>query len=235
MSDPRLAGLSYMAIKRFLKEAGNIPKAELDAASDKEDLLRVAARYQVLMEPLLASVPPSTQIHSAGRMEDEYDGERNIAGQREGHGTMKLANGSVYEGEWKADQYDGRGVYTTHRGEVYDGEYRSGVMEGHGSYLFANGDFYEGQYKSGLMHGHGLKRDRGSGEVYEGDFKLGNKDGTGMIKYAGGETMLSRFIADEPMGEGIIWNAGRSEAWRIQDGQPVEAVSEQTASCIAET
>jgi transcriptional regulator with AAA-type ATPase domain len=35
-------------------------------------------------------------------VEGEYEGERNAAGEMEGHGTKRYADGSVYEGEWKA-------------------------------------------------------------------------------------------------------------------------------------
>ena len=39
-----------------------------------------------------------------------YKGERNVAGEREGYGTVRFANGDVYEGEWKAGEKEGRGT-----------------------------------------------------------------------------------------------------------------------------
>ena len=37
-----------------------------------------------------------------------YEGERNAAGQREGYGTMRWADGDVYEGQWKGGEPEGR-------------------------------------------------------------------------------------------------------------------------------
>ena len=66
-------------------------------------------------------------------VEGVYEGEYNAAGERramarcglptatctrgsgrdevEGRGTMRYADGDVYEGEWKADKKEGRGTY----------------------------------------------------------------------------------------------------------------------------
>ena len=163
-----------------------------------------------------------------------YSGEFNAAGQREGHGRLLLANGSAYEGEWKADLYHGRGIYTDARGDVYNGHYKAGVMDGHGSFLFANGDHYEGTYSAGLMEGRGSFREGGSGDVYEGEFKAGNKVGRGMKTFASGESMLTWFSADEPVGEGVVWSADRAEVWRMHNGVPEEAISQAEAARIAE-
>ena len=40
-----------------------------------------------------------------------YLGEYNAAGEFEGRGVMRYANGDVYEGEYKAGEKEGRGVY----------------------------------------------------------------------------------------------------------------------------
>ena len=44
-------------------------------------------------------------------LEGEYEGEYNAAGEAEGRGVVRLDNGNVYDGEWKADKREGRGVY----------------------------------------------------------------------------------------------------------------------------
>ena len=54
-----------------------------------------------------------------------YEGERNEAGQHEGHGCASFDSGNSYEGEWLADLMDGTGTYTygsgAARGDVYTG------------------------------------------------------------------------------------------------------------------
>ena len=40
--------------------------------------------------------------------EGECEGERNTAGEMEGLGTKRNADGSVYEGEWNRRMYDPR-------------------------------------------------------------------------------------------------------------------------------
>ena len=39
---------------------------------------------------------------------DEYEGELNKAGKREGKGTCRFAFGDVYEGQWKAGSKSAR-------------------------------------------------------------------------------------------------------------------------------
>ena len=59
-----------------------------------------------------------------------YEGERNAAGEYEGRGVMRFANGDVYDGEYKAGKMEGRGVYRYADGDVYDGEWKAGKAEG---------------------------------------------------------------------------------------------------------
>jgi hypothetical protein len=41
-----------------------------------------------------------------------YVGERNVAGQMHGDGTMTYDNGNVYTGQWKDDKQNGHGKFT---------------------------------------------------------------------------------------------------------------------------
>ena len=75
-----------------------------------------------------------------------YEGERNAAGQMEGHGTKRWADGEVYEGQWKGGMREGRGTYRHANGDVYEGQFKANKKEGRGTYRFVNGDVYEGEY-----------------------------------------------------------------------------------------
>ena len=59
---------------------------------------------------------------SGEKVKFEYEGERNAAGEREGRGVERYADGDVYDGEWKAGEREGRGVYRWADGRVYEGE-----------------------------------------------------------------------------------------------------------------
>ncbi len=48
---------------------------------------------------------------------------------REGHGTMELANGEQYIGEWKNDNMHGKGRFVSSEGE-YEGLWVQGLREG---------------------------------------------------------------------------------------------------------
>lgn len=252
-----------LALKRHLSRVCRVSAERLMHATEDE-LLAMANELAVAVEvyratphaaaptpstaapPSSSTAPPPPPVttaavplrrnpaHLISLPDDVYVGERNLAGQREGRGTLKLANGSVYEGEWVADAYEGRGRYTDARGDAYEGEFKAGVMSGHGLYCFANGDVYEGAYRHGLMDGRGVYRERASGEVHDGEYRAGNKHGRGLRTFASGEAMLAWFDADEPLGEGVVWSADRKEVWRTMNGEPVDAITQAEADQVAE-
>ena len=68
-----------------------------------------------------------------------YDGQFD-AGVRHGIGTLKFANGDVYNGHWDGDVKEGKGVMTwASIGASYDGDFARGVMHGQGTYTFPDG------------------------------------------------------------------------------------------------
>ena len=139
-----------------------------------------------------------------------YLGEYNAAGEFEGRGVMRYANGDVYEGEYKAGKKEGRGVYRFAEGDVYDGEWKTGEYEGRGVFRNANGDVYDGEWKAGMEEGRGVYR-CANGIVVSGFYKQG---------------------AD--VGEGVKWVADGQQAWRMRDGKAVEMISLEEARQTAE-
>ena len=99
-----------------------------------------------------ASQSPINNVASAG----VYEGEYNAAGQSEGYGTSRYANGNVYEGQWKADKAEGRGTARYADGDVYEGEYKADKMEGSGTYRYTNGLHKVGFFKAGKDVGEGV-------------------------------------------------------------------------------
>mmetsp|Transcript_11884 Transcript_11884/g.38868 ORF Transcript_11884/g.38868 Transcript_11884/m.38868 type:complete len:310 (+) Transcript_11884:150-1079(+) len=78
------------------------------------------------------------------------------AGEKEGRGVMRFADGDVYEGEWKAGLKNGQGVYRSANGDVFDGEWKADMMEGQGIFRFANGDVDANSYHQNEIVGEGI-------------------------------------------------------------------------------
>ena len=122
-------------------------------------------------------------------------------------------------------------------GEEVDGTYEgahnaAGQFEGWGTYRFADGDVYEGEWKAGEREGRGTAR-FADGNVYEGEFKADKREGRGTYRYADGRVVVSCYAGGARVGEGAGWMADGQTVWRLQDGQPVEAISLEEATRIA--
>lgn len=106
------------------------------------------------------------------------------------NGTGKetcCANGSVYEGEFKDNNWHGKGREMRADGSVYEGEFRDSKRHGTGCCTLVNGSIYEGTWQDDKLHGHG-KVTCGDGSMsYEGQFNSGNWHGRGKVTYASGE------------------------------------------------
>lgn len=76
------------------------------------------------------------------------EGGRNSKGEEEGRGTMVYANGSVYEGQWRAGKKHGHGKQTIATGEVYEGEYVAGKRHGRARHTLADGRLVVSVYEA---------------------------------------------------------------------------------------
>ena len=48
----------------------------------------------------------------------------------DGHGTIRWADGAVYEGQFKAGEAEGHGMFKVPSGAAYEGEFKDGVRNG---------------------------------------------------------------------------------------------------------
>ena len=117
----------------------------------------------------------------------EYDGERNEAGERHGHGKARLPNGDTYEGSYQHGKRHGQvrtgdvsgsfslvntlWVSTEFRNDM---NYVTNVFQG--IYKFKSGARYIGEYVKNKKHGRGtfIYPD---GSRYEGKGRLGGSAG----------------------------------------------------------
>jgi len=173
-----------------------IKEATFTGKGDKPVVVELYREYAVKVNIAMA--------RSGEVPKGEYEGEYNAAGEREGRGVMRFANGNVYDGEWKAGKREGRGVMRFADGEVYDGEWKAGLPEGRGVYRYADDDVYEGEFKAGTREGRGVYR-LANGDVYEGEFKAGKQEGRGVMRFASGAVYEGEWKAGK---EVVLLQAG---------------------------
>ena len=156
-----------------------------------------------------------TQLSTRSMEEDGnglYEGERNEAGERDGRGCYRFADGGVYEGSWVSNLQEGYGVMRYASGSVYEGQWEQGMQNGRGVFRFASGSEYDGEWVRGKRHGRATYR------------------------YADGRAEVARYRdGANDRGEGAMWSADRRVAWRIvRDGEYVEEISLTAAKSIAD-
>jgi hypothetical protein len=74
---------------------------------------------------------------------------------KNGIGTYKWSNGSVYEGQFKDGIQNGVGANKWSNGDVYKGQYKDGYINGTGTFKWSNGTVYVGKWKDSEMNGQG--------------------------------------------------------------------------------
>ncbi|XP_026482755.1 radial spoke head 1 homolog [Ctenocephalides felis] len=113
----------------------------------------------------------------------DYDGERNVLGDRHGFGWALLPNGDQYEGQYRKGLRHGEGQYVFKNGARYSGEWRKGLKHGIGKFLYTDGSRYEGDFKKDLRHGFGVYY-YPNGDNYEGSWRRNKRHGLGTYIYA---------------------------------------------------
>ena len=112
-----------------------------------------------------------------------YKGEKSETGEKHGHGILMLPNGSIFDGQFKNNNYDiGRLVFTN--GEKYEGRFEDGLPnDDNGCYYFSNMDTYVGNVVKGKITGKGEIKYNKDGSVYKGEVLNGKREGKGSIEY----------------------------------------------------
>lgn len=124
----------------------------------------------------------------------EYDGERNSAGERHGRGKAQLPNGDTYDGEYEHSLRNGQvgwrqnhprqhlphvstvlSVWSLSKQERELTRILSIPNMFQGTYRFKNGARYIGQYLQNKKHGHGVFF-YPDGSKYEGKTQCSSKD-----------------------------------------------------------
>ncbi|XP_040339782.1 radial spoke head 1 homolog isoform X2 [Herpailurus yagouaroundi] len=113
----------------------------------------------------------------------EYDGERNEAGERHGHGKARLPNGDTYEGSYQHGKRHGQGIYKFKSGARYIGEYVKNKKHGRGTFIYPDGSRYEGEWADDRRHGYGVYY-YVNNDTYTGEWFAHQRHGQGTYFYA---------------------------------------------------
>jgi len=154
-----------------------------------------------------------------------YEGEMT-GRQRNGFGTLTMANGTTYKGQWVFDDKQGRGKQITKEGDEYDGEFFEDKFHGFGTFerrSSAEPSKYTGQWKEGHINGEGTET-WADGKEYAGQFeKQRGKHVTGTFTWPNNASYKVSFKNNNLDGYGIYkWEKGtdlrrpmerRPDAW----------------------
>jgi hypothetical protein len=94
-----------------------------------------------------------------------------------GKGTLILADGGKYTGDFIKGTAEGKGVFDYTNGEKYTGDWKNGKREGKGTYTWTDGAKYVGQFKDDNFNGKGSYKNP-NGYVWSGEFKDDSPVGT---------------------------------------------------------
>lgn len=132
-------------------------------------------------EWLAGKLSGKCKIHEAAG--DRYEGTC-LLGKPSGQGRFeRVADESVYEGEFKNGQYHGQGRLKA-PGYAYEGSFALGMKSGRGKEVFETGEQYEGEFVRNERSGQGALRFAGidgTTLTYDGAFKKGVFAGQGTL------------------------------------------------------
>ncbi|XP_048721715.1 radial spoke head 1 homolog isoform X3 [Caretta caretta] len=134
----------------------------------------------------------------------EYEGERNAAGERHGHGRARLPNGDTYEGEYANGLRNGRGTYRFKNGARYIGEFFENKKHGQGIFMYPDGSKYEDLSPSPYTKWNTVSRTtvrcgRTSGA---GEWVADQRHGNGIYYYVNGDTYTGEWLSHYRHGQG---------------------------------
>jgi len=174
-----------------------------------------------------------SQARDSQRMPMRLDGALKGASEDDGHvdletRTERLADGSVFEGQFRGRDRHGWGKFTWSTGGSYDGQFDSNDMHGEGTYTWSDGSTYTGQWQQNSMGPRGIMQWT-DGRRYEGQFKNGQKYGEGELKWPDGRSYSGQWEAGKQHGVGITvtgkglprksqWEHGKLVRWLEDKG-----------------
>ena len=132
----------------------------------------------------------------------------------QGKGSIKLADGESYEGEWKNGLAEGKGTYTRVDGSKYIGDNKKGERHGSGRIVWKTGDYFIGKWKKGKINKTGTFHFN-NGDKYISIWDEGEMSGEATYIFDDGKQIkgdlkqVEREVSDnEELTEGVMPNLG---------------------------
>lgn len=174
-----------------------------------------------------AKRPETCEDREARERDDPMARETAPDGRRSDNTTEqrveKLADGSVFEGQFRGRDRHGWGKFTWSTGGSYSGQFDSNDMHGEGTYQWSDGSSYAGQWQRNNMGPKGVM-EWTDGRKYEGQFRNGKKHGEGQLLWPDGRSYTGQWEAGKQHGTGVtvtgkgvsrksLWEHGKLLRW----------------------
>jgi hypothetical protein len=140
------------------------------------------------------------------RMTDKsvYEGSFS-KNKRNGSGRLTRSDGAIIEGNWKDDKLEGDVHITYGSGDSWVGVYKQGKpWKGEGTFKLPSGTIYVGPWKNGKCSGDPARLLTPDGSAYHGSVAVGKMHGVGILTESDGTKHIGEFSEGVKRGEGQI-------------------------------
>jgi hypothetical protein len=127
-----------------------------------------------------------------------------------GNGLYRFKNGSLYEGEFKDNQFQGRGKLIDKLNDlVIVGEFMNNQPNGYSRVVYSDESEYDGPLKNGLREGKGTYKyaPNEAPLLYHGEFREDAYEGEGELSYKNKSKYVGNFKDNEFDGQGELRTA----------------------------
>lgn len=133
-------------------------------------------------------------------------------------GTLNMATGAVYYGEFANGLFHGKGILTDENGIQYTGGFLEGLKSGVGVLRDLDGSVYTGEFANGYPHGRGRQSDV-TGVTYVGSWEDGQKQGDGVLDFGDGTSYVGEFENGRAVDGVYTWEDGTtSRSYQDENG-----------------
>ncbi|MGB0525418.1 MAG: SpoIIE family protein phosphatase [Flammeovirgaceae bacterium] len=141
-----------------------------------------------------------------------------------GKGTLRLKDGSKYEGHFKNGKREGQGTLTYRNGDIVTGQWHNDRLNGKAELIKANGDRFDGNWKNNAKYGQG-KYEWKDGSSYIGEWYSNRRYGKGIMNYPNGSTYNGQWVDDKYDGSGSFgWKSGETFVGSWQKNIPKKGI-----------
>lgn len=214
-----------VAVDRDVVVASIPPTEELRASRAVAPTLDIITSHVIAPEPVptakadvAVSILTPTSILSSSSVDAFPASSPSFSTPQPG--TVKYADGSVYEGSLLGNEKEGLGTLTYADGRVHYGMFKNDVLfDGEGVVLRADGSTFEGNVQGGKWHGWG-KSTSADGTVFEGRFDKGLR-AFGKLTFADsgrifeGEFRDDLFVQGRLTQDDAVWEGTFRKNWPL--------------------